>query len=188
MNLYTGKGDQGNSSLFDCQSGQRIDKDAPIFEALGRVDELTSYLGLCKLGAQEGGLFLKELAVSEMIEQTQHHLFTVQAEVGGADKHIAGETLKEMERWIDEVSQTIPPIKSFTVPGGSELSVRFDIARTLARRAERYVVAVSKEQPQRIKEGTLAYLNRLSSLFFALARLTNHQFGIKEEAPRYDEA
>ena len=80
----------------------------------------------------------------------------------------------------------MPPIKSFFISGATELSATFDFARTLARRAERRVVEAMEEGEIIMSDGTLAYLNRLSSLLYALARFTNHKFGIKEESPNYE--
>ena len=184
--LYTGKGDSGTSKLFDSEPGQRVGKDAPVFEALGRLDELTSYLGLCRVHSEKSGLSLKDQSLQEIVERIQHQLFNIQAELAGADKHVRDSGVSQLEAWIAEVEEVIPPINSFTLPGGSELSAHFDISRTLVRRAERYVVAVSREQPERVSEETIAFLNRLSSVFFALARLTNHYLGVKEPAPKYN--
>lgn len=184
--LYTGQGDFGTSKLFDTHGPQRLDKDSLIFESLGRVDELTSYLGLCWVKAADSRLKLSQDSFAQIVEQIQQDLFNIQAELAGADKHLSSNHLKRLEQWIAEVEAVIPPIKSFTLPGGSELSAHFDIARTLVRRAERGVVSVAREWPQRLSEDTLAYLNRLSSVFFALARLTNHQLNIQEQPPKYD--
>ena len=76
-------------------------------------------------------------------------------------------------------------IKTFFISGGSELATLFDIARTISRRAERRVVGVVEEGKIEIGEFTKSYLNRLSSLLYALARLSNHKAGIREEGPDY---
>jgi len=75
--------------------------------------------------------------------------------------------------------------KTFFISGGTELAALFDVARTIARRAERRAVEVSEEGRQKISENSLAYLNRLSSLLYALARLTNHKSAITEQIPYY---
>ena len=105
------------------------------------------------------------------------------------------EKLKEMEVIIDSIEKELPPIKTFFVSGGTELAALFDIARTISRRAERKVISVSdfysgenikeKENKIEIKDSTKAYLNRLSSILYALARLANHRANIKEESPDY---
>ncbi|MEK7104679.1 MAG: ATP:cob(I)alamin adenosyltransferase, partial [Patescibacteria group bacterium] len=79
----------------------------------------------------------------------------------------------------------LPPIKTFFISGGTELASVFDIARTIARRAERRVIAVADEGKIEIKASTKAYLNRLSSVLYAFARLANHKAGISEESPDY---
>ena len=98
---------------------------------------------------------------------------------------ITEEKVKDIEMLVDNIEKELPPIKSFFISGGTELAALYDIARTIVRRAERRVVAVSDEGKTSVAEFTKAYLNRLSSLFYALARLTNHKFGITEEGPDY---
>lgn len=87
---------------------------------------------------------------------------------------------------IDTIENELPPIKTFFISGGTELSALFDIARTIARRAERRLVEVSKESKVKTGADSHAYLNRLSSLLYALARLINHRSGINEESPKYE--
>ncbi len=184
--LYTGKGDKGTSCLYGCCQDQRIGKDEPIFEALGRLDELNSYLGLCAVLAKRSDIKLKEYSVFEVVIWLQDKLFSIQAELGGADKQLSAESVEQMEKWIAEVEAVIPPIKNFIISGGEELAVHFDIARTMARKAERQAVVVLKNTPDRLGDTELAFLNRLSSLLFALGRFTNHKFEKKERSPRYD--
>ena len=90
-----------------------------------------------------------------------------------------------MEEIIDGIEKILPPIKTFFVSGGVELAALSDIARTIARRAERRVVAVVDEGKITVGKETLVYLNRLSSILYAFARNFNHQAHIAEEAPRY---
>jgi cob(I)alamin adenosyltransferase len=119
-------------------------------------------------------------------------LFSVQAELAGADKHITKEKVKEVENWIDLAEKEMPPIKTFFISGGTELGAMFDVARTIARRAERRVVGVTTASggapPKAVELGanTLKFMNRLSSILYALARLSNHKSGIKETAPSYN--
>ena len=91
-----------------------------------------------------------------------------------------------MEEIINAIERELPPIKTFFISGGTKLASLFDISRTFARRAERRVVGVHDESLQKISPQTLAYLNRLSSLLYALARLSNHLSGINESAPSYN--
>jgi len=108
----------------------------------------------------------------------------MQAEVAGADKKIEEIKIKEMEVWIDAIEKELPPIKTFFISGGTELASLFDISRTFTRKTERQVIKFVEEGGV-VGANTLAFLNRLSSLFYALARLTNHKSGIKEVAPGY---
>ena len=93
--------------------------------------------------------------------------------------------IKEIEIVIDYIEKELPPIKSFFISGGTEIATYFDIARTIARRAERRVIGVADEGKIEVSLFTRAYLNRLSSFLYALARLSNHKFGVDEESPDY---
>ena len=86
---------------------------------------------------------------------------------------------------INGIEKELPPIHTFFIAGGTKLASLFDVARTTARRAERRVVGVSEEGLRTVSPNTLAFLNRLSSLLYALARFSNHIVGVKEEAPDY---
>lgn len=174
--LYTGKGDNGTTSTFGCD--QRFSKSSAIAEALGTLDEINSFLGVVKVNSSA-------VKIVDTIDSIQQNLFIVQAEVAGADKHIEREKVIEVEAMISAIEAELPPIKSFFVSGGTELSALLDFSRTLSRRAERRVVGVHDEGLVTVGTDTLAYLNRLSSLLYALARQTNHKSGIKEESPRY---
>lgn len=175
--LYTGKGDDGTTKTFGC-CDQRISKSSAITEALGALDEVNSFLGMVKVNPQA-------IEIAETIALVQQNLFIVQAEVAGADKHIAEKKVREAEAIINRVETELPPIKNFFVSGGTELAALLDFARTLARRAERRVVGVAEEGKTSVNKETLAYLNRLSSLLYALARQVNHKSGITEEPPTY---
>ena len=173
--LYTRKGDGGTTKTLHCD--QRLSKSSAIAEALGAVDELNSLLGLVKV---------KYPDQAELILGVQQNLFIVQAELAGAEgKTIILEKVLELEKIIDGIEKELPPIKSFFISGGTELAALIDWSRTVARRAERRVVKAKEEKLVEIGEFSLAYLNRLSSLLYALARLVNHKSGIKEEPPSY---
>ena len=175
--LYTGKGDDGTTKTFGC-CDQRISKSSAITEALGALDEINSFLGVVKVSAHVD-------ALAEILADVQQNLFIVQAEIAGADKHIVSEKVREMEGIINTIEAELPPIKNFFISGGTELAALLDFARTLARRAERRVVSVTEEGKVAIGKYTIAYLNRLSSLLYALARQVNHKSGITEEPPTY---
>jgi cob(I)alamin adenosyltransferase len=112
-------------------------------------------------------------------------LFSIQAEVAGANNKIEENKIKEMEAMIDSMELEMPPIKTFFISGGTELAALFDISRTLARKAERRAVSAVESGEIILDPATLAFLNRLSSLMYALARLTNHKSGITEQPPTY---
>lgn len=185
MSLFTGKGDNGTTKTFGCD--QRISKSSAIAEALGSMDEINSFLGFCKVRSKELGYMIKDEGPSfeHLIHSIQQKLFIVQAELAGAEKKIEKEYVTEIEELINYIETQMPPIKSFFISGGTELAATFDFARTIARRAERRVVQVKDEGTRALAPETLAYMNRLSSILYALARLANHKSGIQEEPPAY---
>jgi cob(I)alamin adenosyltransferase len=174
--LYTGKGDDGTTYFFG--SKERFGKDTPLVEALGTLDELGSLLGLIRT---QLGVSDSKLALGEEILVVQENLFIIQAELAGADKHIEEVKVREMENRIGEIENMLPPIKTFFIAGTNMESAWLDYARTIARRAERRVVALEKKP----EKWTLAYLNRLSSLLYAFARLLAKESGEHEKAPTY---
>lgn len=176
--LYTGTGDDGMTKVFDCNQ-QKISKSSEVPEALGALDELNAFLGFVKVRAAG------ESRIAKALREIQENLFSIQAEVAGADKHLIPETVGKMETMIGEIEKEIPPITGFSIAGGTELSALLDVARTLARRAERRIITAKDVQACNLTNETLAYMNRLSSLLFALARLANHQAGVAEENPHY---
>lgn len=183
MPLFTGKGDGGTTKTYGCD--QRISKSSAVAEALGALDEINSFLGLVKVKSKDAGA-LGGKSIESLIHELQESLFSVQAEVAGADKRIKGEKVKELEELIATAEKELPPIKTFFISGGTELGALLDISRTIARRAERRVVKVKEEGSVDVGADTLSFLNRLSSILYALARLTNHRSGIKESAPSYN--
>ncbi|MEW5907810.1 MAG: cob(I)yrinic acid a,c-diamide adenosyltransferase [Patescibacteria group bacterium] len=174
--LYTKVGDKGLTTIFDCK--KNFLKSSLRIEALGSLDELNSLLGFCKVKSLEvkppiGGL------TSKTLEDIQNDLFILQGEVAGCGKGIKKNRRTEIEKIIDKIEKKLPKIKNFIISGGTELSALLDYSRAVARRAERRCVASKKN----ISPESLKYLNRLSSLLFALARYVN--LGIKEKHPRY---
>jgi len=157
---------------------RKIAKDDPLFDALGALDELNSWLGVCRAS-------VKLKAKSYKLKAIQETLFIAQAEIAmlGMKKRytlrVTRAKTEELEREIRRIDAVVPNIKKFIIPGGAELSAKLDYARTLARRAERTLVCI-KANPD-----LLAYLNRLSGYLFALARLVNFRLNIKEESPSY---
>ena len=177
MALFTGKGDGGTTKVFGCDQ-QRISKSSELPEALGSLDELNAFLGLVRI---------KTVAedTAEILHTVQENLFIVQAETAGADKHLREGSVGDVEGIVNAIEKEIPPLKGFSITGGTELSAQLDVARTLARRAERRLTAVAEKGLREFPPETKAYMNRLSSLLFALARQANFRAGIAEENPRY---
>lgn len=176
--LYTGKGDGGTTTTFGCDQ-QRISKSSELPEALGALDELNAFLGFVKIRA------FTEPRIANALRDAQETLFIIQAEVAGADKKLGEASIKQIEKLVNDIEKEIPKLKGFSIAGGTELSALLDVARTLARRAERRVIAAKEMKLCNLAPETLAYLNRLSSLLFALARLANHLAGVAEENPKY---
>ncbi|MDD5165185.1 MAG: cob(I)yrinic acid a,c-diamide adenosyltransferase [Candidatus Pacebacteria bacterium] len=183
--LYTRKGDAGTTKDFKSKPGERKSKSSCQTEALGALDELGAFLGLAKLKSVEAGWAVDGVKPFDIVFWVQNNLFTVQAEVAGAEMKVGQGKVTQMEQWIDWVEKELPPIKTFFISGGTELAALFDVSRTLARKAERRVVAGGEKGEFVLDPATLAFLNRLSSLFYALARLTNHKSGITEQPPSY---
>jgi len=173
--LYTGKGDKGKTKIFDCD--QSFSKSSVIAEALGTLDEVNSFFGIIKSQTPESN--------KKHVHQIQENLFIVQAEVAGADKKIERSKILSLEKEINRIEKELPPIKTFFISGSNDAEALFDFARTLVRRAERRVVAVVDEGLIKISPNTLTYLNRLSSLLYALARHSAHKSGINEQSPSY---
>lgn len=174
--LYTGKGDNGTTKLFGCT--ERIAKDEPRLEALGNLDELNSYIGMCRALA----FAATARDIKERLVAIQEDLFIIQAQVAGAKKGLSPERISLLEDAIAGIEAEIPPVTSFTITGATVLSGALDVARTIARRTERSIVTLRDDA---LKEDVIPYLNRLSSALFALARLAAHRAHIKEQSPRY---
>lgn len=180
--LYTKKGDKGKTSIFACN--QKISKSTAVAEALGVLDEVNSYLGVVKAKISDQGR-RQPATLTSLIHKIQENLFIIQAEVAGAEKNLKKDKISEIEKIINKIEKDLPEIKTFFISGATSLSAELDFSRTLARRAERRVVAVYEENLVKISPNTLIYLNRLSSLLYALARQEAHKSDIKESAPSY---
>ena len=178
MALFTGKGDKGTTTAFGCNQ-QRISKSSELPEALGALDELNAFIGFVKMRSAE------EPRIEKTLREIQENLFIIQAETAGADKRLREGSVEEIGKIVNDIEKEIPKITGFSIAGGTELSAILDVARTLARRAERRLIAVKEMNLRDLSSETLAYMNRLSSLLFALARLANHQASVAEENPKY---
>lgn len=176
MTLYTRSGDSGSSNLW----GTRLPKSNLIFQALGALDELNSFIGL-------GIASIKDGHFKKVLVDVQQKLFIIQAEVSGARGELAKEFKAEhteyLEKLIDMFEEEIGILKHFVLPGGTAQAAWCDIMRTVARRSERAINALNDKSP--VNPAIITYINRLSSLFFALARVINKRAGIKEQKPTY---
>ncbi len=183
--LYTKKGDDGTTKTFGCD--QRISKSSAVAEALGALDEVNSFLGLVRAKTAEIDFKIKDkkLKYADLVLEVQQNLFIVQAEIAGATLSISKDKTVKIEKIVDEIEKVLPPIKSFFLSGATEISAIFDFSRTLARRAERRVVEVKEEGKIPVSDDTLSYLNRLSSLLYALARIFSYSKGAEEIKPDY---
>lgn len=177
MKLYTKRGDQGETSLGD---KRQVSKSDPRVAAYGDVDELNAVLGLTLAACDRPPW-------DRRIRALQDRLFALGAELAAPDAR-QGPTgpveddVTEMEQWIDEADSALAPLRNFVLPGGSEAACRLHLARTVCRRAERSAVLLADTEP--IGPWTIPFLNRLSDLLFAWARLANSLDGVAEETWR----
>ena len=175
--FYTGKGDKGKSYV----GKKSVSKTCLEVEALGQLDELNSMLGVLK--SQK---ITREL--KEKLHQVQENLFIVQSHVAAIMldskfkvPKFQVHKVKEIEKVIDEIEQKLPPLKKFVISGANQTSAWLDLARAKSRNVERSVLKIKKID--KLSPDIRAYLNRLSSLFFALARWEAKDK--KEKNPRY---
>ena len=164
--IYTRGGDRGETSLGD---GSRVSKLDPRLRAFGAVDELNSFVGLALTAAPT-----KETA--GVLTRVQNELFDVGADLsvpGDAEGRLRVEQsqIDALESDCDRFNATLPELKSFVLPGGSEAAARLHVARAVCRRAERETLAAAQETE--LSPLALVYLNRLSDLLFILARAAN---------------
>ncbi|MFA6194319.1 MAG: cob(I)yrinic acid a,c-diamide adenosyltransferase [Patescibacteria group bacterium] len=175
---FTGKGDNGTSTVFN--SEERLPKNDPVFELLGALDELNSWLGFCVVEAKD------QENIQKILKNIQHDLFICQAHFAQADILIPQDILEKTENCINNIAADIKKRESFVLSGGSKLSAILDVARTLVRRVERSSIGIEGEHKKKIDQLVFAYLNRLSSLLYVLARQANDLYGVEEENPNYD--
>lgn len=169
--IYTRTGDGGNSSLF---TGERRPKSDNIFEALGTIDELSSHLGLAMSHANGEHPYVEQLQRIQCILQD---VASAVATPESSARKIHQERTKfnsrhttELEEWIDDYSQQLPPLENFILPGGGHTSASLHVARAVCRRAERRVSPLIEKDE--VDRETLKYLNRLSDYLFTAARFS----------------
>jgi cob(I)alamin adenosyltransferase len=166
--IYTRTGDDGTTGLGD---GQRVPKDDARVEAYGTVDELNSVIGVVLAAPDLPGI------VRRSLEGIQHELFDVGAELCiPGHVVITAEQVTRLEQTLDELNDALPPLKEFILPSGGVATAACHVARCVARRAERRVWSLAREQS--VNPEAVKYLNRLSDLLFVMARvLVRHERG-----------
>jgi len=171
MPIYTKRGDKGKTGLLENGGEKRVSKDYLRIEVIGALDELNSYLGIVTS-------LLQSKKHKEFVENVQKDLFTINSILAGAKLVFTKTKTTKLEKKIDELEKNLPKLTNFILSGGSEVSARFQFARSLARRAERKLVALSKKE--KIAPQILQYTNRLSDTFFVYARTINIEAGEEE--------
>jgi len=173
--IYTRGGDTGQTSLV---GGKRVSKNSARIDAYGSVDEANSVLGIVRLST--------EGAADAMLERIQNDLFDLGADLATPVKdetapdftpnemtlRVTDAQVKRLEDEIDALNANLPPLTSFTLPGGSAASAYLHLARTVTRRAERHAVAASADES--FNPAAIKYLNRLSDHLFVLTRHLNN--------------
>ena len=181
--VYTRTGDKGVTGLI---GGKRISKSDPRIHAYGTIDELNSVVGSCVIQLKRAGLSVDEIdELTGILFQIQQDLFNLGTMLAiHPDDNRAGlpgigyQHTDVLENHIDNYNRDLPNLNSFVLPGGSEASVWFHLARTVCRRAERYCISLSESAL--VEENILKYLNRLSDAFFVWGRWINHKTGENE--------
>lgn len=176
MKIYTKAGDKGETGRLD---GSKISKSSLQVQACGDVDELNSWIGLLAdytINAERAPL----------LRSIQNQLFTIGSHImknPDSDKQVKLPVLKEkdillLEKAIDQLSESLPPMKHFILPGGHKEVSFCHIARAVCRRAERSMVSLS--QYMMLEDNQLIYLNRLSDYLFTLARAMGRDLNVSE--------
>lgn len=168
-----GRGDNGETYLL---TGEKVWKDDLRLEVLGGLDELSSVIGLAKS-------IIEEEEVRKILEEIQEHLFAMnyRIQLPSGDPAICEmvkKSLEKIEAWVVEYESKLPAPRKFIFPDGHKYAAILHVVRAIARRIERRLVTLSRRE--QIQSEVLAYLNRLSTLLFLLARYINFEKGYKE--------
>lgn len=168
MKIYTKTGDKGTTGLY---GGGRVSKSSPRISAYGEIDELNAMLGVVRAETPHD-------PIKKAIGEIQATLFTVGAQLASptADPKIEVITAAHvdvLERQIDVISETLPTMRHFILPGGGKTAAHLHLARTVCRRAERSTVSLASTAGESVDHWVLIYINRLSDFLFILARLAN---------------
>lgn len=173
--LYTRTGDAGTTSLV---GGARADKDCRRLDAYGTIDELNSWLGVI---ISQGVLDEED---ARRLTDIQCRLFDVGTllatppESEWQPSPLCQQAMADIEAFIDDVDSRLEPLRSFILPGGTHGAALTHVARTVARRAERRIISLTRDTT--IDPLIVPYINRLSDLLFAIARLINHRAGVAD--------
>ena len=174
--VYTRKGDDGSTALG---GGQRVGKDSPRIEAYGTVDELNSVIGVAIASGLDDSL-------APELSRIQNELFHLGSDLCILDEdkarlsvpRIEARHVQALEALLDRLTPEVGPLENFILPGGSVGATHLHVARTVCRRAERLLVALSREE--QVGPQTIHYLNRLSDALFVMARYENKQKGVDD--------
>lgn len=176
LKIYTKTGDTGQTSLF---AGGRVDKDHLRLHAYGTIDELNSVLGIARTSETDA-------ALQSLLGRIQAELFHVGADLAtplDADAkwivRVDAAMISRLEQEIDTFETELEPLKNFILPGGSLAAAHLHLARTVCRRAERWIVALNKEA--NLNPLVQQYTNRLSDWLFVVARVANARAGVADE-------
>lgn len=180
MKIYTRKGDQGNTGVF---GGGREDKDSARIECNGTIDEMNATIGYLRAQLPADHEWQDRL---HRIQKDMMDMMSHLARPTGAKKENPNpkpeDGAQRCEEWIEELENAMSePSDYFLLPGGTEISALCHMVRTQARRAERRLVTLMKEDPDCVEEYVLSYINRLSDLFFTLSRAELDRAGTPEE-------
>lgn len=170
--VYTRTGDGGETALV---GGTRVSKASLRVEAYGEVDELNSALGLARS-------FIEDAEIDSALSAIQNDLFTVGGDLASTAEievpRVEESFITRLEELSDKFNSELEPLREFILPTGNPAGAALHLARAVARRAERRVVALSQEEE--INSHAVVYLNRLSDLLFILARVANQRAGAQE--------
>ena len=181
--IYTKTGDKGQTALV---GGKMVAKDSPRIEAYGNVDELNAVLGLVrKANRDEPGPDAAKARIDAILQRAQNELFnlgsllaTLPEDLDPKQPRIEARHVEALERDIDELNEHLPPLRSFTLPGGGWVSSYLHLARTVCRRAERAIVHLAAQEP--VDAECVRYVNRLSDALYVIGRWNVRERGETE--------